>query len=294
MKNYYKKTVLISGSTGFVGSNIINLLGDRYNFIKLNRQDLNSLIKNKSFNTKAINIDAIIHCASAVSVPYSYENPYYFYNFNINSSLSLANFCLENKIDKFLYLNTYGYGNQFTNPINENAKILPHSPYSKSKYLAEKLIFDYLSNSIEIISLRIFNLYGYLQPKSFLIPNMIEQALKNNVITINNSVTKRDYVYIDDLVDLIEKSIEAKKISGVFNVGIGISHDAEYIKICLSEHLNKTLSLKSLEIHRPNEVLNCYADNQKAVKELNWQIKYNLRDGLLDLLKKMNILNNIC
>ena len=284
MRSYFKKTILISGYTGFVGKNIVKLLKQKYNLLTIDRKDLNELISSKNFEISSNKIDAIIHCAAAVSVPESYKNPFYFFDFNINSTLALANLGLKYGIKKFIYLNTYGYGNEEKNPIDEKSEIIPHSPYTKSKYLAEKLLFNFFTNETNVVSLRIFNLYGLFQPKTFLIPSMIEQGLNSNIIKVNNSLTKRDYVYILDLIDLIERAIETPNANGVYNVGTGESYGTDFINECLSKILNKKIKLKSENINRSNEIVNCYANNKKAIKELKWEIKYNLYNGLKDLI----------
>ena len=286
MKNYCKKTILISGASGFIGKNITAFFKRKYNIIELHKHELKSLLVNPDLELCNVKVDMIIHCAAVVSVPKSQIDPYSFYNFNINSTLALANYCLKKNITKFIYLNTYGYGNKASNPINESAQVIPHSHYTKSKYIAEKALFDFLGEHTEVISLRIFNLYGLFQPQTFLIPSIINQAQNSDEISVNNTLTKRDYLYIKDLLNLIENIIISSNVNGVFNVGTGVSNGADYIVQCLEKILNKTLILKSANIHRPNEVIDCYADNKKAIMMFNWKIKFNIFDGLKDMLLK--------
>ena len=178
---------MLSGKTGFIGGHIYETLKSKYNFYILDRTKLNNLIKNPNFKDVPKNIDAIIHTAAEVSVEKSFIDPFKFFNFNLNSTLALANLCITKKIKKFIFLNTYGYGNNVKNPIAEDSFVNPHSPYSKSKYLSEKLLFDFLSDDVNKVSLRLFNLYGFNQSNSFLIPSMIHQAMNSNIIEVAHS-----------------------------------------------------------------------------------------------------------
>ena len=275
---------MISGASGFIGKNLTIYLKDKFNLILLNRNDLANIIINENFELSELKIDAIIHCAAAVSVPKSKLDPYIFYNFNINSTLALANYCLKKKIPRFIYLNTYGYGNTNKNPLDESAIVEPHSHYTKSKYIAEKTLFDFLEDHTNVVSLRIFNLYGLHQPKSFLIPSIVSQAQNSNEIIVNNTYTKRDYLYVKDLISLIYKIIITHGVKGVFNVGTGESHNIDYIINCLERILNKKLNIKSANIYRTNEIIDCYANNEKVMKTFEWKINYKIFDGLKDLL----------
>ena len=289
MKIYYKKKILITGASGFIGKNVLEILGKKYDFYYLNRENLNQLIQNRKFQYNHIKFDCILHCAAVISVPDKNISSYEYYNFNINSSLALASLCIDMKIKKFIYLNTYGYGNFVKNPIDETNKLSPLTSYAKSKYLAEKLLFEFLFKEINVISFRIFNLFGKYQNPFFLIPSIIDQAIKGNDVYVNNSETKRDYLYILDLINLLDKAFDISNIKGIYNVGSGKSYGAEEILYFLSKIMNKKLNLISKNISRKADIFDCYANIQKAKNDFGWNLNYSLFDGLTNLL---NLIKN--
>ena len=277
--------ILLTGSKGFIGKNLVELLGDKYEFIEVTRDtefdisDINSLLKIN-------NIDVVIHTAAKTFVPDSFIQPYDFYKFNINSSLNIAEYCRIKKISKLIYLNAYPYGKPDCCPINEDHNISLHSPYNQSKHLSELVITNYLETITDVVSLRLFNLYGKHQRNDFVVPHIIKQALKSNSVTVKDLDPKRDYLYIKDLVSLIDLIINTKSVVGSFNVGSAESYSVRDIINLVSSILGKQLNIKSLGVRRDNEVMDCYADISKLTKNFGWTPKYLFRDGLADYIDK--------
>ena len=137
-----------------------------------------------------------------------------------------------------IYLNTFPYGIPKYNPIDENHTISPHSPYTKSKMIAEKLILQYLEKEVSISSLRIFNPYGYFQKEDFLIPTIVKQALLGDIIKVRDIRPKRDYLYIEDLISLLKNIINFSNSEGIYNVGSGKSYSISEIISIIDEILN--------------------------------------------------------
>ena len=165
-------------------------------------------VRDKERLSKALeDIDIVIHAAAETFIPESFKNPYRFYQFNINASLNIAEYCRIKKVKKLIYFNTYPYGKPKYNPVDEKYETSPHSPYTESKLISEKLLFSYLDKDISATSLRIFNPHGYSQKDDFLIPTIVRQALTNDLIKVRDARPKRDYLYIEDLIVLLIKII---------------------------------------------------------------------------------------
>jgi nucleoside-diphosphate-sugar epimerase len=282
--------ILLTGANGFIGRNIKLAIQESCEVIECTKDSEHNI--NDVDSLLDINdIDVVIHAAAQTGVSNSYKNPYEYYQFNINSSLNISEFCRIKKIKKLIYLNTYFYGQHPTNPINENHPINPHSPYSSSKYISEKLLLNYPDNDTCIISLRIFNLFGLHQPIDFFIPSLIYQILNGQKAMINDIRPKRDYLYIKDLVKLVSIIIfdKTKISSDIFNVGSGRSHGLSDIIKILEKYLKINISYNNNNIIRPNEILDCYADTSKIKQSFDWNCKYSFEEGLIDYLKNIQI-----
>ena len=279
-----KLNVLITGPNGFLGKNIIEALGNDFNFIFVSRKtqykidELDTLLSIQK-------VDFVIHCAAKTFIPASLKDPYDFYKFNYISTLNIAELCRVKNIKSLLYINAYPYGEPKDLPINEKHPLKPHSPYNSSKLLSEKLLFSYLDGLTKVISLRVFNVYGKHQSNDFVIPKILSQILENGEVILNDLRPKRDFLYIKDLVQLIKKIIQHKSTSGIFNVGFGKSFSMKEIVDAISISQKKKIILKTKNEIRPNEILDLYADISKVSKAFNWKPEFSILNGLNDYLK---------
>ena len=274
-----KKKILLTGSSGFIGKNIILFLSKYFDIVEVSRNskyDINNLNSLLKIN----NIEIVIHAAAETFIPQSFDDPYRFYKFNINASLNVAEFCRLKKVSKLIYLNTFPYGIPKYNPIDEQHIISPHSPYTHSKMIAEQLILKYLENEVKITSLRIFNPYGSFQKESFLIPTLVKQALSGKIIKVRDIRPKRDYLYIEDLTSLLKSIINFSDSEGIFNVGSGNSYSISEIISIIEKILNKKFHIKTITKPRDNEVLDCYANIKKVKSKFNWSPTIKIYDGV--------------
>ena len=105
----------------------------------------------------------------------------------------MQSFCAKKKVNKIIFLNAYPYGPPIKLPISEDHALQPHSPYNSSKLISEELLFKYLIGKTDVVSLRVFNIYGKLQANNFLIPTIINQAKKNGEISLNDLRPKETF-----------------------------------------------------------------------------------------------------
>ena len=280
--------ILLTGSNGFIGKNIISYFGNFHNIVECSRSSKYD-ITNLETLINIENIDVVIHAAAKTDVSESFVNPYDFYNFNITTSINLAEYCRIKEIKKIIYLNTYLYGTNPSNPINEEHVVSPTSPYSKSKYFCENLFINYFEYPISVISLRISNLFGKNQSKNFFIPNLVNQVLNNEIPIINDIRPKRDYLYIKDLLNLLDFIIsdENSSVSGVFNIGSGKSYSCLEVIKKLEILLNKEIKFVNKNIFRKNEILDCFSDSSKIRKVYGWKCNYSFEEGLKDYLQEI-------
>ena len=182
----------------------------------------------------------------------------------------------------------YLYGNPDKIPTDETTNLKITNPYVLSKKLSEDLCNFYSKYyGINVIILRLFNVYGLGQNTSTLIPTILNQENFNTKIIVNDLEIKRDLIYVLDLVDVIIKSIDLECNFEIINIGSGISYSIPEV-IQIIQKIKKTnLSVESREIKRPHEILHTQSDITKAKKILKWQPAWSLEKGLRDIINKI-------
>ena len=222
------KKILITGSEGFVGKNLIRYLKN-YSFQIIETKDKSFDLKLNESWKQIEKCDYLIHLAGKSFVPKSWEEPARFIENNILLITNALEYCRVNKT-KLIFLSSYLYGNCKKMPIKENAPIEATNPYALSKLLSEKLCYFYKNNfQVNNIILRVFNLYGPGQPKEYLLSKITNQVRYENLIKVDDLSPKRDYVYIDDLCSAIVKAINYKGKEHIFNIGSGKSYSVKEV-----------------------------------------------------------------
>jgi len=279
--------IFVTGERGFIGSNLIkkfqksgiNVINyqNNYNNIKsriniLEREELEQIE----------NVDAIIHLASKTSIPDSINNPYETYHTNIVGTLNILDFARERDIKKIINISTYVYGKPEYLPIDEKHPINPHSPYNKSKILAENLCENYSKDfGIHIVTLRPFYIYGpSSNPLSF-IPLIIQQIKKDGEVLLSQENTKRDFLFVDDFIELILKILNNfPKGYNVFNVGSGKSNSLEEIIRIIEKIMNTKINIHYDKSIRPNDIIEMVADITQITKIFDWKPQIDIENGL--------------
>ena len=200
------KKVLITGSEGFVGKNLIRYLKN-YSFKIIKTSDHSYDLRLSESWKQFEKCDCLIHLAGKSFVPQSWQEPEKFIKNNILLITNALEYCRNNKT-KLIFLSSYLYGNCKNLPTKENAPIQANNPYALTKLLSEKLCHFYKENfQLNYLILRVFNLYGPGQSNNFLLSKIIKQVQYEKFIQLESLIPKRDYVYIDDLCSAIVKSI---------------------------------------------------------------------------------------
>lgn len=271
--------VLLTGASGFIGktlSSYLEKLG--YQVLKFTRE-LGD-IANKTSWESIEKTEFVIHLASRNFVPDSWKESSEFLESNVvGTSRALEYAKIHNA--KTIYVSAYLYGTPTDLPINENHPISPNNPYALSKFLAEevcKFHANFLEQSITI--LRLFNVYGPGQRTEFLIPTLVSQCLNGNVISVLDLKPKRDYVFIEDVLDAIQKGMNKAGGLQIYNIGSGLSYSVKEIIDIIQKICGSNLPVKSQDVVRPNEINDVVADISRARKNLGWIPKSDIFEGL--------------
>jgi len=278
-----KLRVFVTGNRGFVGTNLIKKLKNKIHIVptdQSNHERIDILKRDQLHMLE--DTDVIIHLASKTSVPNSTINPYETYLTNIMGTLNILDFARHNNIRKIINISTYIYGKPHYIPIDEKHPVKPHSPYTKSKLIAEKLCEYYTEDyGMDIVSLRPFYIYGPSPNEVSFIPSIIKQIKEDGRVILSNKYTKRDFLFIDDFIDLIYKILSNfPKGYNAYNVGFGKSYSLEKVVEIIKEILKIDINVEYNTSIRPNDISDMVADISSLQKLYAWKPEIDIETGL--------------
>lgn len=275
------KNILITGSHGFIGSALSTQL-EKMGFTIITFNSADGDISDFNFISKFENvrIDYVFHLAAKSFIPDSWNNPLKFYKTSILGTGNILEFCRVRNIP-LTFVSAYLYGEPNQLPISESDKINANNPYAHSKFLAEELCKFYSENfNIKISIARPFNIYGIKKFSFCFFPYIIKQLLVENEIKVKDLTPKRDYLYLDDLIDGLIKTMGCQHTFSVFNFGSSTSISVKEIIETIQEIMGTNKKVIDEKIRRKNEIMDVVADIRKAKEELDWTPKISFKDGI--------------
>ena len=272
--------IIVTGSKGFIGSKLVpRLKHDGYDVLELDISDGIDITDWDQLKSNS-HFDCVIHLACLTYVPDSYEIPKDFYRVNILGTLNMLELCRLNNA-KMIFASSYVYGVLDYLPIDENHPVKAFNPYAQSKLIGEQLCQGYHRDfNVPVIIFRPFNIYGKGQKEDFLIPSIIKQA-SSGTVSLKDSRPKRDFIYIDDVIDAYCKAIEYEIDEfNIFNIGSGKSYSISEILEIIKSKYDLELELEFSEERRPNEILETIANIKRAKTLLNWAPTTSMTKGI--------------
>jgi dTDP-glucose 4,6-dehydratase len=302
------KNILVTGGAGFIGSNFIEMMLNKYNQYNIINVDALTYAGNRN-NMKGFNrhinyffyrtdirnktalqmifeshhIDAIVHFAAETHVDRSIIIPKIFISTNVNGTQNLLDCALDYGVEKFLQISTdevYGALGKF-GKFTEESCLLPNSPYSASKASADCLVRAYHKTfDLPMNITRCSNNYGPHQHEEKLIPLVITKALKGESIPVyGDGLQIRDWIFVKDHCVAIDKVLHHGVNGEVYNIGSENEvTNIEIIKTILSL-LEVSESLITYVKDRPGHDRRYAIDNTK-IEGLGWYPVYTLTQGL--------------
>jgi GDP-4-dehydro-6-deoxy-D-mannose reductase len=271
--------ILVTGSTGFVGKHLVpGLKKAQHETFEANSRsgDIAEALTWKKFPKT----DVVIHLAGKSFVPASWSDPASFINCNLMGTVTALNYCREHD-SRLIFISSYLYGNPLELPIPETATLNPTNPYALSKKLAEDVCRFYSDSlGVNITILRPFNVYGPGQDENFLLPSIIRQVSSGKDIVVKDLEPKRDYIYINDLVDALIGAVTYESKFDIFNIGSGKSHSVQELIQITQNTYGTELPVHSDEERRKDEIMDTRADITLAKLKLHWEPKWTLEEGI--------------
>jgi len=300
-----KKRILVTGGAGFIGSHLCRRLlneGNEVicldNFFTGNKSNIVDLLENPYFELLRhdvqqpilLEVDEIYNLACPASPPHYQFDPVATTRTSVLGAINMLDIARKCKAKILQASTSEVYGDPEVHPQPESYRgnvstIGIRACYDEGKRCAETLFFDYKRQyDVKIKVIRIFNTYGpNMHPNDGrVVSNFIVQALKGQDITIyGDGKQTRSFQYIDDLIDGIIKMMDSKdEFSGPVNLG----NPDEFTILELANKVLELTKSKSKIVFKPlpeDDPLQRKPDITLAKKELNWEPKIKLEDGLM-------------
>ncbi|MBU3090049.1 NAD-dependent epimerase/dehydratase family protein [Clostridium gasigenes] len=300
------KKYLVTGATGFVGSCLVRKLIDNneevhiivrkksdnwrlkdiIKFIKVHYVDLNDENEIKElFEKNSFNI--IYHLATYGGYNFQMDINNII-NTNLIGTWNLFKYCKDSGIEMFINTSSSSEYGEKNEAMKEDMLLNPNNMYGATKVASTILCNTYAkSNDIPLITYRLFSPYGHFDSTSRLIPTVIKSCFKNEDIYLGSKNSKRDFIFIDDVIDsyLISSKIN-NKYGEIYNIGSGREYAVEEI---VNKIVYLTKSKSKLywgnDLGRQYEPKSWVGDISKIQAEVSWKPKVDIDEGLIKTVK---------
>jgi len=309
------RTVLITGGAGFMGGNFVRywhrhhpddhiLVLDNLTYAG-NPDNIPFYMRNgdrqfefwygticngELVDSLVARADTIVHFAAETHVARSIFDNRVFYETDILGTQTLSTAVVRHyrTVERFIHISTSEvYGTSEYEPMDEEHPLNPCSPYASAKCGADRLVYSFVKTyGLPAVILRPFNQYGPYQHLEKVIPRFITSALEDKPLTVHgDGHAKRDWLYVEDTCERIEKVIEAPvdRVRGeVFNLGSGECYSVVEIAEKILRMLNKPVSLMVHIGDRLGQVQNHISSTEKAREVLQIRPGRSFEEGLME------------
>lgn len=312
--------VLVTGGAGFIGSHLCEALlrrGDDVfaldNFndfydpaIKRGNvstiEETASLDKHGSFQLvegdhrdqdllrrlfESTDLDAVVHLAAMAGVRPSLEAPLLYEDVNVRGTIMLLEELKARPQTRFVFASSSSvYGGNTNVPFKETDDI-PHpvSPYAATKRAGELMAYTYHHlYDIPTTCLRFFTVYGPRQRPEMAIHKFVRATFEGTPIPFfGDGTTRRDYTYVDDIIDGVVRSLDRCEGYEIYNLGESQTTTLDELVAAIGAACGSEPVLERLPM-QPGDVLVTYADVSKARERLGYQPSTTIEQGLAAFL----------
>ena len=297
-------SVLVTGSDGFIGSHLTSRLVAEGAHVHALTSNVSSVFPRRLLDLRgAITMhegnlmdrgamDAVVrasrpafifHLGAYTHVGKSWQRVDESIQANIQGTVNLLQALADTGYERFINTGTSEIYGDIEVPFREDAIVNPISPYSVSKYAAERFcrLFQ-RAYGWPIVMLRPFNAYGPAQSPDRVIPEIIVRALRKEELAMTQGIQTREFNYVEDLAEGFLLAATTPGIEGeIFNIGGGEEISMRDVATTILELMGDPIEPRFGALpERPTEIMRMYCDSTKARERLGWAPKHDLRAGL--------------
>ena len=309
------KTLLVTGGAGFIGSNFVHHIYDKYPDYRILVLDLltyaGSLenlpggfnhsvnggriqfwygdVRNASLVDSLVEqADVVVHFAAETHVTRSIYDNHHFFETDVLGTQVVANSVLKHikHVDRFIHISTSEvYGTARAPRMDEEAPLMPMSPYASAKAGADRLVYSYYATyNLPAIIVRPFNQFGPRQHLEKVIPRFITSCLLGEPLRVHgDGSAARDFTYVEDTCRALDCLAHADKtalVGEVINLGYGESISLAEMAPLVARKMNQPAAEIIYVGDRPGQVFRHTADASKAQRLLGWRAEVSFEEGL--------------
>jgi len=301
------KTLLVTGGAGFIGSNFILYMFDKYPDVKIinldlltyagNLENLKDIADNPNYtfvkgdiadprivNRVVPGVDYIVNFAAESHVDRSIEDPLLFIKTNVMGTQVLLDAARKHGVERYLQVSTdevYGSLGP-TGYFTEETPIAPNSPYSASKAGADMLVRAYYETyGLPVLITRCSNNYGPYQFPEKLIPFFIKKLLNGQKVPVyGDGLNVRDWLYVEDHCAAIDMVLQKGMVGEVYNIGGNNEKTNMEITKLILQGLGKPETMIQYVKDRLGHDRRYAIDSGKIQSKLGWQPATSFEDGI--------------
>ena len=305
---------LVTGAAGFIGSSLIDsLLGKGRNVVgvddfsrnydpKQKRENIKEALQNVNFEMRSANllepgslemlneVDTVYHLAGQPGVQTSWGSGFETHlERNVLATQILLERCLENNVRRVVIASSSSVYGPTNRESKETELAHPFSPYGVSKLAAEHLASVYAERGLDVISLRLFTVYGPRQRPDMSIHRMFNSALKGEPFPLwGEGKQRRSFTFVDDIVEVFQLAGSVREARNrVLNAGGAEPVELLDLIKTVEELVGCPITLQQLQKRPGDPDLTC-ASKDLVTEELGWKPKTPLEIGLRSQLQWHN------
>jgi len=294
--------ILVTGGAGFIGSHLVKRLVDEKaevvvldNFSEGKKHNIPegcSVVKGDIRNRKALDevgpVGYVFNFGAPSSIVLFNKRPVDCVDITICGFINILEWAKDVKVKKVVYPTSGSVYGSAPVPQGEEDRVLPMNLYGIAKLTCEHVARLY-SGKISIVGLRIFAGYGpgeehkgdFASPITLFLKSIIEDK---RPLVYGNGTQSRDFVYIDDVVEAVIRSVE-RDVVGIVNVGSGKAYSFNEVIDCINQSLGR--NIKPIYVDKPVNYLEKTLADTRKMREILDLNPLTLKEGLRKYLTSL-------